>query len=72
MKLDFKRTVSWKKYRYEITQLKYNKPDYMINPKFKNINSLFALSLKNGVDDPTINSFDKYYIPLVQIKYLMH
>ena len=26
---------------------------------------LFVLSFKNGDDDPTRNSFDEYYIPLV-------
>ena len=27
-----------------------------------------VLSFKNGDDDPTIKSFDKYYMPLVKIK----
>ena len=29
---------------------------------------MFVLSFKNANDDPTRNTFDKYYIPLVQIK----
>ena len=29
---------------------------------------LFVLSFKNGNDDPTENSFDKYYMLLVEIK----
>ena len=29
---------------------------------------MFALSFKNGNDDPTRDSFVKYYIPLVEIK----
>ena len=29
---------------------------------------MLVLSLKNGHDDPTRNSFDEYYIPLVEIK----
>ena len=29
---------------------------------------MFVLSLKNGYDDPTRNSFDKYYMSLVEIK----
>ena len=65
----FRRTVSWNKYRSEITtQPKNNNLDYMIDPTVKNIKSLFVLSFKNGDDDPTRNSFDEYYIPLVEIK----
>ena len=40
----------------------------MIDPTFKNINRMFVLSFKNGDDDPTRNSFDKYYMPLTEIK----
>ena len=40
----------------------------MIDPTFRNINKLFVLLFRNGDDDPTRNSFDKYYIPLVEIK----
>ena len=29
---------------------------------------MFLLSFKNGTDDPTRNSFDEYYMPLVEIK----
>ena len=32
------------------------------------MNRLFVLSFKNGNDDPTRNSLDKYYMPLVEIK----
>ena len=40
----------------------------MIDPTFKNINRLFVLSFKNSDNTPTRNYFDKYYIPLVEIK----
>ena len=40
----------------------------MTDPTFTNINKLFALSSKNGDNDPTLNSFDEYYMPLVEIK----
>ena len=43
--------------------------DYIIDPPFRNINRLFVLSFKDGGDDTRRDSFDKYYIPLVQIKY---
>ena len=59
-KQGFKRAFSWNKYRSEITtQPKSNNLDYLTDPKFRN-NRLFILSLKNGDNDPTRNSFDKY------------
>ena len=39
----------------------------MIDPTFKNISRLFVLSFKNG-SDPMRDSFDKYYMPLVEIQ----
>ena len=69
IKQRFKRTISWNKYRSEITtQPKINDLDYLIYPAFRNVNKLFVLSLKNGKDGPTKNSFDKYYMLLVEIK----
>ena len=69
IKLGFKRTISWNKYRSEITtQSKNNILDYLIDPAFRNINRLFALSFKNGGDDPRRNSVDEFYIPLVETK----
>ena len=51
IKQDFKRTISWNKYRSEITT----------QPK------LFIFSFKNGNDDATRNPFGKSYIPLIEI-----
>ena len=45
-----------------------NNLDYLIDPTFWKINRLFVLSFKNSNDDPTRNSFDQYYMPLVEIK----
>ena len=68
----FKIIISWNKYRSEIrTEPKHNNLDCMIDPAFKNINRLFVLSIKDGYDNPTRNSFDEYYMPLVEIKILM-
>ena len=65
----FKRTISWNKCRSEITtQPKNNNLDYLIDPTFRNINRLFVLSFKNGDNGPTRKSFDKYFMPLVEIK----
>ena len=69
IKQEFKGTISWNKYRSEITtQTKSNNLDYLIDPTFGNIYRLFVLSFKNGNDDPTKNYFDEYYMPLVKIK----
>ena len=68
VKQGFKGTISWKKYRFEITaQTKENNVDYMIDPIFTNINRLSVLSFKNGNDNLLRESFDKYYRPLVKI-----
>ena len=40
----------------------------MIDPTFRNINRLFALSFKNGDNDPTRDSFDNFFMPLLEIK----
>ena len=70
IKQGFKRTISWNKYKYEITtQPKINILDYLIDPTFRNINWLLVLSFKNGNNDSTRDSFDKYYMQLVEIKY---
>ena len=41
-------------------QPKNNNLDYMIDRTFRNINRLFVLSFKNGNNDPTRDSFDKF------------
>ena len=72
IKQGFKR-ICLNKYRSETTaQPKNNNLDYLVDPTFRNINKLFVLSFKNGNNDPTRNSFDKYYMPLVDNKVLMH
>ena len=47
----------WNKSRSEITKQSRNiNLDYMINPTFRNVNSLFVLSFKTGAIDPARNS----------------
>ena len=59
----FKRTISWNKYRFEVTtQAKSNNLDYLIDATFRNINRLSVLSFKNEDGDSARNSFDEYYI----------
>ena len=65
----FKRAVSWNKYRSEITtHTKNNNLDYVIDTIFRKINRLSVLSFEDGNNYPTRDSFDKYYVSLVQIK----
>ena len=69
IKQGFIRAISLNKYRCEIiTQPKNNNLDYLIDPTFSNINRLFILSFKNGYDDPSRSSFDRYYMPLIEVK----
>ena len=68
-KQGFKRTISWNKYiSYITTQPKNNSLGNLIGPAFRKINRFFVLSFKNGDNDPTADSFDKYYMSLVEIK----
>ena len=61
------RTVTWNKYRSEITtQTKTNNSNYLVNPTFNKVNRLFAVSSENEVDR---FSFSKYYTPKVETKY---
>ena len=55
IKWGFKRT--WNKFRSEITTQTKNNLDYWIDPTCRNINRLFVLSFKNGIDDPTRDFF---------------
>ena len=61
IKQGFKRTISWNKYRSEITtQPKNNIWDYLTDPTFRNIKRLFLLSFKNCSNGPARDSFDKF------------
>ena len=69
MRQRFKITIYWNKYRSEIAiQRKNNNLDYLIDPSFRNINRTFVVSFKNGNSDTMRDSFNKYYMPLVEIK----
>ena len=66
LKLGFKRSIRWNKYKSEITiQTKTNNFNYLIDPTFYKVNRLFVLSFENE-DDRT--SYSKYYTPKVEIK----
>ena len=66
LKIGFKRTIKWNKYRSEMTnQTKSNNLNYLIDPTFTKVNRLFVLSFENENDR---TSFSKYYVPNVQVK----
>ena len=66
LKTGFKRTITWNKYRSEMSnQTRNNNLNYLIDPAFTNVNRLFVLSFEDE-DDRT--SFSKYYAPKVEIK----
>ena len=45
LKLGFKKTIKWNKYRSQMTiQPKNNNSNYLIGPTFTNVNRLFVLS----------------------------
>ena len=72
LKTGFKRTITWNKYRSEMTNQTVN---YLIDSAFTNVNRLFVLSFKNenGNDDENEwvrTSFKKYYVPKVKVKNL--
>ena len=66
LKTGFKRTITWNKYRGEMSnQTKNNSLNYLIDPTFTNVNRLFVLFFENE-DGRT--SISKYYVPKVDIK----
>ena len=46
-------------------QVGNNNLNYLLDPTFTNVNSLFVLSFDN---EEGITSFSKYYVPKVEIK----
>ena len=66
LRVGFKRTIKWNKYRSEMTnQTQNNNLNYLIDPTFTKVNRLFVLSFENEEDR---TSFSKYYVPKVEIK----
>ena len=66
LKSGFERTITWSKYRSEMTnQTKTNHLIYLIDPTFTKVNRLFILSFEN---EENRTSFSKYYVPKVEIK----
>ena len=66
LKSGFKRTISWNKYLAKPELLAQNANlNYLIEPSFQGVNSLFVLAFEN---DEQLTSNKGYYIPNVEIK----
>ena len=70
LKPGFKKTIKWNKYKPQMTiQPQNNNLNYLIDPTFTNVNRLFVLSFTRNNAGDNRNSFSRYYIPNVEIKY---
>ena len=68
-KTGFKITIKWKKYRSQITfQPQNNNFNYLIDPTFISVNSLFVLSFARNLEGDNRDSFSHCYVPNVEIK----
>ena len=73
LKPGFKKTIKQSKYRSQVSiQNNNNDLNYLIDPKFTNVNRLFVLSFER-IDDNNIkkdyrDSFSHYHVQKVQIK----
>ena len=62
LKLGFKRTIKWNKYRSQMTvQSSNNNLNYLIDPTFTNVNWLFVLSFSKNNNTDNRDSFSDYY-----------
>ena len=74
LKLGFKRTIKWNKYRLQMTiQPQNNNVNYLIDPTFTNVNRLFVLSFQritgeNNTTKDRRDSFSHYYPPNIKMK----
>ena len=66
LKSGFKRTINWNKYQAKVSTEKVNQYlDYLIDPSFQGVNSLFVLPFENEAQR---TSDKRYYIPPREIK----
>ena len=69
LKLGFKRTIKWNKYKSQITvQPQNDNLNYLIDPIFTNVNRLFVLSFEKNISSDKKDIFSLYYVPNVEIK----
>ena len=75
LKSGFKRIIKSNKCKSQMTiQNNHNNLNYLIDPTFTNVNTLFVLSFERIEEDNVKkdyrDSFSHYYVPKVQIKRL--
>ena len=64
LKLRFKRTIKWNKYRSQMTiQPQNSNLNYLIDPTFVNVNRLFVLSFSRNNNTDSRYSHSNYYKP---------
>ena len=74
LKIGFKRTIKWSKYRSQMTvQPQNNNLIYLIDPTFMSVNRLFVLSFQRIVGENNTtkdhrDSFSHYHVPNIEIK----
>ena len=74
LKSGFTRTIKWNKYRSQMTiQPQNNNFNYLIDPKFTNVNRLFVLSFQiiageNNTTKDYRDSFSHYYVPNIRLR----
>ena len=69
LKLGFKRTIKWNKYRSQMTvQPQNDNLNYLFDPIFTNVNRLFVLSFAKNISSDKKDFFSLYYVPNVEIK----
>ena len=68
LKLGFKRTIKWNKYRSQMSiQPQNNNLNYLIGPTFTNVNRLFVLSFLRNNNTDSRYSCSNYYVSKVKI-----
>ena len=74
LKLGFKRSIKWNKYRLQITiQPQNNNLNYLVDPTFKNVNRLFVLPFQRAAGENNATKdyrdyFSHYYLQNARIK----
>ena len=64
LKSGFKRTIKWNKYRSQMgIQPQNNNSNYLIDPTFTNVNTLFVLPFTRTNIRDYRNVFSHYYVP---------
>ena len=68
LKIGFKRTIKWNKYRSQMTiQPQNNNLNYLIDPTFTNVNRLFVLSFSRNNNTDSRYSLLNYYVPKFKV-----